>query len=73
MLTDDMIRALYATKTSQKARPSVPKAAQLSSSEAGSFFGNVGSLRRSRKGRTYRAANGFRKYNGLDCVAYYLA
>lgn len=40
--------------------------------KVGSYQGNVGSARRSRKGRTYRAPNGSRYYvpGELDVVAY---
>lgn len=38
------------------------KEVSLNSVEIGSFVGKAGSLRRSRKGRTYRLANGRRTY-----------
>jgi len=41
---------------------------KVNATTVGAFEGKAGSLRRSRKGRTYRMANGRRFYNDLEAT-----
>lgn len=86
MLTpDDLTRMLSQKPTKRKSTSSrcaiirtenglerVPMI-EIKAADLGNFVGKVGSMRRSRKGRSYRAPNGSRRYlhgDGIEVVAY---
>lgn len=79
MLDRATLDAIFATKASRKRKPQGKGKAfvrgedgltsqvimRMGDVNLGKFEGNVGSVKRSRKGRTYHAPNGRRFYNPL--------
>lgn len=80
MLSEDQLAVIYATKESRRRKPEGKGTVFVRSEEGlntavikrmgdwdlGTHVGNVGTTKRSRKGRTYKAPNGVRKYQPHD-------
>jgi hypothetical protein len=89
MLSEDQLAAIYEPRTGKRKNLGTVfvrtseglesrKIRKMGDHEFGEHIGNVGTMRRSSKGRTYRMPNGSRKYAGTwwhgehEVVAYKL-